>query len=155
MAATRTGTIDFMSGIVLQLRRLTLRDTGLASAWPRLSPLLAVAGIIIALVAAAPVAAQPFNLPWISDRTLHMAAHLVVWNLVGCLLTLGLHRWWWLAWPIGLLLAAGEELHQGLVPGRTVDLHDWLLNAAAVTAAVLLVGLLRFRRSAAPTRGRA
>jgi VanZ family protein len=99
---------------------------------------------------AAPLAAQPFNLRWISDRHLHMTAHLVVWGLLALLLAAGLGRWIWLAWPLGLLLAAAEELHQGLVPGRTVDFDDWLLNAAAITIAVLLLRLLRPGRRPRP-----
>jgi hypothetical protein len=110
---------------------------------PRLTCLAAVTAIFGSLVIAAPVAAQPFDLPWISDRTLHIVAHLVVWTVIGLLLAMGLGRWWWLAWPIGLVLAAAEELHQGLVPGRTVDLFDWVLNAVGVTVAVAVVWAAR------------
>lgn len=131
--------------MLLPLRRLTLREAVGSAAGLRLSLLLAVVGVLVVLVVAAPVAARPFNLPWVTDRTLHTIAHLTVWALVGLMLALGMGRWVWLAWALGLLLAAAEELHQGLVPGRTVDLHDWLLNAAAVTAAVILVRCLRRR----------
>lgn len=133
-----------MPAFILQLRRLTPPGAALVP-WSRLVALLTAAVILSALILAAPVAARPFNLPWVTDRALHTIAHLTIWALVGLMLTLGMGRWAGLAWPLGLLLAAAEELHQSLVPGRTVDMHDWLLNAAAVTAAVILVLCLRRR----------
>lgn len=46
---------------------------------------------------------------------------------------------------LGWLYAASDEWHQSFVPGRTCELADWLVDAAAVLAAVVVLALLERR----------
>lgn len=41
------------------------------------------------------------------------------------------------AWVLGLAFAAGDELHQHLIPGRDPALGDWAADAVGFTAAML------------------
>lgn len=58
---------------------------------------------------------------------------------------------------LGWLYGAADEIHQYFVPGRSVDIRDWVADALGVTAGLLLHSLLhhtfvhRYRRR--PVRG--
>lgn len=85
-------------------------------------------------------------LQWLEDL-IRGAAHLVEFGVLTLLVrramrgswqagqaTLGAGLW-------SLAYAAGDELHQSFVAGRTCSLHDWLLDFLGVALALLAVFL--------------
>jgi VanZ family protein len=52
---------------------------------------------------------------------------------------------------VGTSVAALDELVQSYVPGRNMDLFDWLADAAGVSAGVVLGGFTRFASKRAAT----
>lgn len=83
-----------------------------------------------------------------ADKIFHLAAYAVL----GVLAVRAVHLTWgmgkamvlWAALA-GLAAAAADEWHQILVPGRTVSLPDFLINAAGYGLGLLL-GWLRFKK---------
>lgn len=76
------------------------------------------------------------------DKLGHFAAYL----LLGFLLARGaafsgLGSAWTVA--LGLLYGASDEFHQAFVPGRSVELGDWIADALGVAAGTLLYLYLR------------
>jgi VanZ family protein len=90
----------------------------------------------------------------VSDKAGHFAAYA----LLGALALRATARGRWagvskatagIAWAVCLAYGASDELHQALVPGRTMALDDWLADAAGSATAILLLALwavLRRRR---------
>lgn len=81
--------------------------------------------------------------PW--DKLAHAAEYGILAGLLygGLLWT---RRPWALCWVLATLFGAGDELHQGLVPGRDASVWDFLADAAGAMAAVALVHAVRARR---------
>lgn len=85
---------------------------------------------------------------WSADKLLHFGAYA----LMGFLLahgasTSGLRPRWAVA--LGWLYGASDELHQGFVPGRSMDPADWAADALGV-----LAGAYAYSRIQAWLRGR-
>lgn len=87
----------------------------------------------------APYFAGDVDFMGLSDEAIHTIAHLFVWSFVTLMLVWGSGRRYRLAWLVVLALAGFEEWHQGFVPGRMVDIMDWLLNFVAASVTVLTV----------------
>lgn len=80
-------------------------------------------------------------------------AHFGVYTVFGLLMAIAAARTDVSArWVIlsGVLYGASDELHQYFVPGRFMELGDWIADAVGVVAGVLL---FRFARSAWQRRG--
>ncbi len=82
----------------------------------------------------------PSNLPFtIKDKVLHFLEYFIFGIL---LIRSGLALNWKLTFQallvvvflIGILYAATDEFHQGLVPGRDMNFWDWLADAIGVAA---------------------
>ena len=76
------------------------------------------------------------------DKLAHFGAYL----LLGLLLVRGttfsgLGAAW--AVPLGLLYGLSDEIHQAYVPGRSVEMGDWIADALGVVAGTLLYRHLR------------
>jgi VanZ family protein len=99
------------------------------------------------------------TLPAPKDPLWHLivmkTGHALVYAILAYLYRRALHRegvprprgrrW---ALILALLYAASDEAHQGLVPGRTPALYDWLIDAGGA-----LLGLLPPLRSPSPRAG--
>jgi len=89
-------------------------------------------------------------------EALHVAGHIFVYGFLAVLLARAIGNRWVLAWLISNVLAAGEEYHQLIVPGRVACVEDALLNLASITVflalACLLQSLLRNRFRAAASK---
>lgn len=75
----------------------------------------------------------------IDGELFHTAGHIFVYGTLSVLLIRVLGGRYLLAWLIGNLLAAGEEWHQLVVPGRVASIEDAMLNFVAITFFILLV----------------
>ncbi len=83
-----------------------------------------------------------------ADKIFHLAAYAVL----GVLAVRAVHLTWgmgmaailWTALA-GLAVAAADEGHQALVPGRTACAVDFLINAAGYGLGLFL-GMLRFKK---------
>jgi len=109
---------------------------------PRAAIIAAVAAVVLALFVLAPLFSQKLDWFGLPDEVVHTVGHLVVYGAIAAGLAIGLGGRWLLAWPLSLAIAAAEELHQAFVPGRCVDIKDFLLNAAAITVVVIIVAVL-------------
>lgn len=92
-------------------------------------------------------------LPVDLERGLDKLAHFAAYALLGLLLARGAYRSGaspWLAVALGLLYGASDEIHQSFVPGRAMDLADWVADALGSAAGVLLFH--RIRRTRDPQR---
>jgi len=87
----------------------------------------------------------------VSDKTGHFAAYAVL----GTLALRASSRGRWaavtaktavVAWAVCLAYGASDELHQRLVPGRTMALDDWIADAAGSATAIVLLGLVAVLR---------
>jgi VanZ family protein len=90
------------------------------------------------------------------DFLVRKAGHVTEYTIFGLLLLRALSgsRWLaqiaeWIPYPLAILLgslyAASDEFHQRFVPTRNGNLHDVMLDAAAVTLAVALAWLWQRR----------
>lgn len=113
----------------------------------RIGAFVLVAGVFGALIVLAPLAAGNMRVGSLSNKTVHIIAHCIVWSGVTLVLVRALPgRLGW-AWLIALGLAFLEEWHQAFVPGRFCRLADFTLNFSIVTGVVLIVaGCLALRR---------
>jgi len=110
----------------------------------------AVAGLIFV------ISAQP-NLTFVSDQTLDFfvrkAGHMGVFGILALLLWRAVSRTmaWRLpsAWALALaaLYAVTDELHQGFVAGRHPSAVDVGIDALGALIALVVVGIIRARRS--------
>lgn len=90
------------------------------------------AAVIFAL-SARPTLPMPGGLG--ADKVAHFSAYAVL----GWLLAYGADRSGiTMAWALiaGLLYAASDEWHQSFVPGRSVEVADWIADALGVGTAV-------------------
>ena len=89
----------------------------------------------------------------IDGELIHLAGHIFVYGTLSVLLARALGGRYLFAWLISNLLAAGEEWHQLVVPGRVASIRDALLNFVAITFFILLAWAIepfiheRLRRS--------
>jgi VanZ family protein len=89
----------------------------------------------------------------LSDKALHAAVYaLLAWLLLRALLGarhMALARAAWWAFLVSALYGATDELHQGLVPSRTMEWGDWLADVAGAATVFLLLPVVwaaaRFR----------
>jgi len=88
--------------------------------------------------------------PFPADKLVHFGMYAGLgWTVAGALRTGERGRAAVLAaaWCLGLLFAAGDELHQHLIPGRDPAVGDWAADAVGFTAA-LVASSLRARARA-------
>lgn len=89
-------------------------------------------------------------LPFVNMLLVRKAAHFAEFFLLGLLLWIDWRLWGrgpvLLPLGAGLLFAAGDELLQTFIPGRSGELLDTLLDFSGVAAAVGLAWLLRRRK---------
>ncbi len=87
----------------------------------------------------------------IDHETLHTTGHIFVYGALAVMLARAMGDRYLLAWVASNLLAAGEEYHQLVVPGRVASLEDAAINFVSISAflllAVLARGVLHRRRS--------
>lgn len=89
----------------------------------------------------------PLPSGWGTDKLAHFGAYTVL----GFLLARGtaasrLSAGW--AVVLGVLYGASDEVHQHFVPGRSVEVGDWVADALGVVAGVLLSSWLASSRRA-------
>lgn len=53
---------------------------------------------------------------------------------------------YWLAWLGGIIFAAADESHQGLVPSRVPSMADWTVDVIGLSLGLLLYAVLIARR---------
>src|SRR5262245_39085371 len=107
--------------------------------------LLAAAAVTLQLfyAGAQPAAAGLFPAPW--DKL----AHFVVYGAITVLLWIGTAGRTPLAIVAGAIaIGAFDELHQSVLPGRTADTFDFLVDVAAVAAAAGVLLLHEAHRKA-------
>lgn len=81
-----------------------------------------------------------------ADKVFHFAVY-AVWAIL-CLRTVKLAGWegaavWIIVAAAGLAVGAADEIHEKIIPGRTVSLNDFFYNAAGFMAGMAM-GYLRF-----------
>lgn len=74
----------------------------------------------------------------IEGELFHTAGHIMVYGTLSVLLARVLGGRYLSAWVICNLLAAGEEWHQLVVPGRVASIEDGLLNLVSITFFIAL-----------------
>lgn len=79
-----------------------------------------------------------FDIGLIKEETVHVIGHLTVYGVLAIFLGKTLNNRWGWAWAVSVVLATGEELYQGLVPGRTASLDDAVLNILTITVYLLI-----------------
>lgn len=118
--------------------RVAARRRWRARVWPIL-----IAGLIVA-ASHRPKLASPGDIPHL-DKMVHFAVYgllatLVCRNGAGWRAAAG-------AWLIVAAFGATDEWHQSFVPGRSVELADWLADTLGAALAVCLyAGVERYRR---------
>lgn len=91
--------------------------------------------------------------PWMTMFIVRKSAHFLEFFVLGLLLFLDFKLWWrrcfWLPVLCGLLVAAGDELLQRIIPERSGELADVFLDFSGVLLACLLaygISVLRKKR---------
>lgn len=113
---------------------------------PRLAPII-IYVVIIFLVSSIPSLTPPGPKFLLKDKL----AHFVEYWVLGILLFKGVG---WNLTPsriatfvflvaVGASIGALDELYQGLIPGRTLDIHDWYADIIGVAVAVALFTFTR------------
>lgn len=74
----------------------------------------------------------------VDREALHTAGHIFVYGTLAVMLAKTFADRYLLAWLAANLLAAGEEWHQLVVPGRVASLQDALLNFVSITVFLAL-----------------
>ena len=107
-------------------------------------PALAWAGTIFFLSSRSTLPDGPDLIPHF-DKVAHFGAY----SLLGLLLAHAVRATglpFALAVALGWLYGASDEFHQSFVPGRSVELLDWVADALGVLAGIYLFKLWRARR---------
>lgn len=79
-------------------------------------------------------------------KTAHAAEYAVLGGLLLCMYTSylpGKGKTFLLAFATGVLYAAGDEIHQLFVPGRSGQVSDVLLDSAGVLAGVVFIFVIQ------------
>lgn len=119
----------------------------------RIRPLFAVAALgwmaVVLIVNGTPAAQLPRAGLWIlrfpnADKVVHFGMYAVmaglIWKAVVDDRRQAPRPAWWMTAMIAVgvaLVGAGDELHQSIVPGRSMDPLDWLADASGAVACVL------------------
>jgi VanZ family protein len=107
-------------------------------------PALLWAGIIFAL------SSQP-TLPVSLGNGRDKIAHFTAYAVLGLLIARALPprgRLVWLAILLGSLYGASDEFHQHFVPGRSVDVFDWVADSLGAAAGTFIYRFWWGRRQA-------
>lgn len=88
-----------------------------------------------------------------ADKIFHFVVY-AVWAIL-CLRTVRMAGWrgaavWIIVAAAGLVVGAADELHEKIIPGRTVSLPDFLYNVTGFMAGMMM-GYLRFFRKSLET----
>ena len=90
-----------------------------------------------------PLTSSDDGLRWFLRKSLHLA----VYGILGGLLALAIEarpRWGWVI-ILSLLVALGDELHQGSVPWRAFQVHDLGIDLMGGVLGASLTGMLTTR----------
>lgn len=106
---------------------------------------LGVAGWIVLILAATTFPLPPTVSPgWMDGLPVDLLAHGALYGGLGWLVARALRRtgrWGRLAlftaMVCGMVFAAGDELHQRWIPGRTPELADWTADVVGLAAGLL------------------
>ena len=101
---------------------------------------LLATSLIALLLATQKLMARHLTVPIIGEEALHNIGHGVVYGTLGALARCAAGRAVTPAWLIAVLAASFEEWSQQFTPGRTCCMEDALLNIAAISLAMVLVG---------------
>ncbi len=88
-----------------------------------------------------------------ADKVFHFAVY-AVWAIL-CLRTVRMAEWggtavWIAVAAAGLAVGAADELHEKIIPGRTVSLSDFFFNAAGLMAGMIIGHIRFFRKTVEP-----
>jgi VanZ family protein len=78
----------------------------------------------------------------LADLVVRKIAHFIEYAVLGALLFRAVGREP-VAFVLGALYAATDEIHQAFVPGRLGSPLDWLIDTAGAAAGVLVLARLR------------
>jgi len=93
-----------------------------------------------------PGAVNLFTPPW--DKVAHFTVFATLAGFVA--IGVGLRRPW-IALGTVMLIGLVDELHQRMLPGRSADPNDWLVDAAAALVVVAATQALRRSLESKPT----
>lgn len=95
--------------------------------------------LAITLASDQPKLPSPSNIPSF-DKVAHFGAYGLLATLWMRALAARLTpaRAGWVAWAIAAAFGITDEFHQSFVPGRSIELADWLADATGAAVAVLL-----------------
>jgi VanZ family protein len=87
------------------------------------------------------------NIPKVFQLTPDKLIHFVEYSVVSFFFArvlvarprIAARRVLWLCGTIGMAAAAADEVYQSLIPGRTPDFRDWLIDAVGVWAGAWLL----------------
>jgi VanZ family protein len=71
-------------------------------------------------------------------------AHTCAFGVLGLLLSQAIQRWW-IALSLTSLYGLSDEIHQYFVPGRSVDITDWIADTLGAGLALSVIFLTRKR----------
>jgi VanZ family protein len=85
--------------------------------------------------------------PDVEVRFADKYVHFLLYTPFGLLLGRWIGEYWYgiAAVLAGWFYGATDEIHQRWVPKRSCDIHDWMVDALAVIAGVMLFHLVRKR----------
>ncbi|MCT9818986.1 VanZ family protein [Microbacterium sp. W1N] len=118
---------------------------------------LAAYGAIVVVILVAPISysqivnavaeqlSRWFGLSWFGSGWIEFAANILMFVPLGFLLAL-LIRPYWAGVGVALLVSAGAELVQMIIPSRVASLRDILANVAGAAVGAGLAWLLVVRR---------
>jgi VanZ family protein len=118
-------------------------------------------GPVVVLMAAIFQASSLESLESLPGDVSDKAGHFAAYALLGTLALRATARGRWAgvtaraamaAWAVCLAYGASDELHQRLVPGRTMALDDWVADAAGSITAIGLLSLVAAFRRRRPRR---
>lgn len=112
--------------------------------WPAVSWAL-----LIAVATTIPIPESPVDTGLPLDKVAHFGLYAVFgWTLGRGLRISGrtIVPAYWLTWLGGIIFAAIDESHQGLVPTRVPSVADWAVDVLGLSLGLLLYALLITRR---------
>ncbi len=97
------------------------------------------------------IGSRPYLRPPFLFHGADKVGHAILYGVLAVLVWLGGAKsgarrpWLWALLVVGLV-AAGDELHQRIVPGRSSDIHDWAADMTGALVGVTGVRLLFGKR---------